>query len=49
MMGGEEETTKYAKDAKRQTRIVFKDDSYKQSSYLKATGKQLDSWFDLGH
>jgi hypothetical protein len=49
MMGGKEETTKYAKGAKRQAKLMFKDESYKQSNYLKATGKHLGLWFNLGH
>jgi hypothetical protein len=43
MMGGKEGTTKYAKGAKRQARLMFKDESYKQSNYLEATGKHFDA------
>jgi hypothetical protein len=31
-MDGEEGTTKYAKGAKRQSKLLFKDESYKQST-----------------
>jgi hypothetical protein len=48
-MGREEGTTKYAKSAKMQGRLVYKGESYKQENYLKATGKHLSLWFKLGH
>ena len=48
-MGREEGTTKYTKSAKMQARPVFKGESYKQSNYLKATGKHLSLWLNLGH
>ena len=34
-MDGGEGTTKYAKGAKRQTKLLFKDESYRQSTILK--------------
>jgi hypothetical protein len=49
MMGWGEGTTKYAKSAKRQANLMFKDENCKQSNYLKATGKHLGSWLNLGH
>jgi hypothetical protein len=35
MVDGEGRTTKYAKGAKRQAKLLFKDESYRQSTILK--------------